>query len=129
MSFQHVAPLTTEDLAQAALYAHPIIIYHSIQAAVEGAGVSGGTAYVGSAADINGTDAAYYGVCSNYGNLDEPYMILLTGLPQDPRYAVYLDTYENIKQDYFMYDELSRKYDAQLTMLFVQASESGEVGA
>ena len=129
LSFQHVAPLTTEDLAQAALYAHPIIIYHSIQAAVEGAGVSGGTAYVGSAADINGTNAAYYGVCSNYGNLDEPYMILLTGLPQDPRYAVYLDTYDGIQQNYFMYDELSRKYDAQLTMLFVQASESGEVGA
>ena len=129
LSFQHVAPLTTEDLAQAALYAHPIIIYHSIQAAVEGAGVSGGTAYVGSAADINGTNAAYYGVCSNYGNLDEPYMILLTGLPQDPRYAVYLDTYDGIQQNYFMYDELSRKYDAQLTMLFVQASESEEVGA
>lgn len=129
LSFQHVAPLTTEDLAQAALYAHPIIIYHSIQAAVEGAGVSGGTAYVGSAAVINGTNAAYYGVCSNYGNLDEPYMILLTGLPQDPRYAVYLDTYDGIQQNYFMYDELSRKYDAQLTMLFVQASESGEVGA
>ncbi len=129
LSFQHVAPLTTEDLAQAALYAHPIIIYHSIQAAVEGAGVSGGTAYVGSAADINGTNAAYYGVCSNYGNLDEPYMILLTGLPQDPRYAVYRDTYDGIQQNYFMYDELSRKYDAQLTMLFVQASESGEVGA
>ena len=49
LSFQHVAPLTTEDLAQAALYAHPIIIYDSIQAAVKGAGVSGGTAYVGSA--------------------------------------------------------------------------------
>ena len=129
LSFQHVAPLTTEDLAQAALYAHPIIIYDSIQAAVEGAGVSGGTAYVGSAAVINGTNAAYYGVCSNYGNLDEPYMILLTGLPQDPRYAVYLDTYDGIQQNYFMYDELSRKYDAQLTMLFVQASESGEVGA
>ena len=129
LSFQHVAPLTTEDLAQAALYAHPIIIYDSIQAAVKGAGVSGGTAYVGSAAVINGTNAAYYGVCSNYGNLDEPYMILLTGLPQDPRYAVYLDTYDGIQQNYFMYDELSRKYDAQLTMLFVQASESGEVGA
>lgn len=129
LSFQHVAPLTTEDLAQAALYAHPIIIYDSIQDAVKGAGVSGGTAYVGSAADINGTNAAYYGVCSNYGNLTQKYMILLTGLPQDPRYAVYLDTYENIKQDYFMYDELSRKYDAQLTMLFVQASESGEVSA
>ncbi len=129
LSFQHVAPLTTEDLAQAALYAHPIIIYDSIQAAVEGAGTKDGSAYVDSAADINGTDAAYYGVCSNYGNLTQKYMILLTGLPQDPRYAVYLDTYENIKQDYFMYDELSRKYDAQLTMLFVQASESGEVGA
>ena len=129
LSFQHVAPLTTEDLAQAALYAHPITIYDSIQDAVKGAGVSGGTAYVGSAADINGTNAAYYGVCSNYGNLDEPYMILLTGLPQDPRYAVYHDTYDGIQQNYFMYDELSRKYDAQLTMLFVQASESGEVGA
>lgn len=129
LSFQHVAPLTTEDLAQAALYAHPIIIYDSIQAAVEGAGTKDGSAYVGSAAVINGTNAAYYGVCSNYGNLDEPYMILLTGLPQDPRYAVYLDTYDGIQQNYFMYDELSRKYDAQLTMLFVQASESGEVSA
>ena len=129
LSFQHVAPLTTEDLAQAALYAHPIIIYDSIQAAVKGAGVSGGTAYVGSAADINGTNAAYYGVCSNYGNLTQKYMMLLTGLPQDPRYAVYRDTYDGIQQNYFMYDELSRKYDAQLTMLFVQASESGEVGA
>lgn len=129
LSFQHVAPLTTEDLAQAALYAHPITIYDSIQDAVKGAGVSGGTAYVGSAADINGTNAAYYGVCSNYGNLTQKYMMLLTGLPQDPRYAVYRDTYDGIQQNYFMYDELSRKYDAQLTMLFVQASESGEVGA
>lgn len=129
LSFQHVAPLTTEDLAQAALYAHPIIIYDSIQDAVEGAGTKDGSAYVGSAADINGTDAAYYGVCSNYGNLTQKYMILLTGLPQDPRYAVYLDTYDGIQQNYFMYDELSRKYDAQLTMLFVQASESGEVSA
>ena len=129
LSFQHVAPLTTEDLAQAALYAHPITIYDSIQDAVKGAGVSGGTAYVGSAAVINGTNAAYYGVCSNYGNLTQKYMMLLTGLPQDPRYAVYRDTYDGIQQNYFMYDELSRKYDAQLTMLFVQASESGEVGA
>lgn len=129
LSFQHVAPLTTEDLAQAALYAHPIIIYDSIQAAADGKGVTGGAASVASAADINGTNAAYYGVCSNYGNLDEPYMILLTGLPQDPRYAVYHDTYDGIQQNYFMYDELSRKYDAQLTMLFVQASESGEVSA
>lgn len=129
LSFQHVAPLTTEDLAQAALYAHPIIIYDSIQDAVEGAGTKGGSAYVDSAAVINGTNAAYYGVCSNYGNLTQKYMMLLTGLPQDPRYAVYLDTYDGIQQNYFMYDELSRKYDAQLTMLFVQASESGEVGA
>ena len=96
---------------------------------MEGAGTKDGSAYVGSAADINGTDAAYYGVCSNYGNLTQKYMILLTGLPQDPRYAVYLDTYDGIQQNYFMYDELSRKYDAQLTMLFVQASESGEVSA
>lgn len=112
ITFQHIAPLTTEQSAQAAIYAHDIRI---------GTFANGMLTFrdsISSISDIK-ENQNNYGQCSNYENMPEldKYLIGLYGLTDNPLTIPQGGTYK-------LFGELSRKYNAQLTVLFVQASEA-----
>lgn len=112
ITFQHIAPLTTEQSAQAAIYAHDIRI---------GTFANGTLTFrdsISSISDIK-ENQNNYGQCSNYENMPEldKYLIGLYGLTDNPLTIPQGGTYK-------LFGELSRKYNAQLTVLFVQASEA-----
>ena len=112
ITFQHIAPLTTEQSAQAAIYAHDIRI---------GTFANGMLTFrdsISSISDIK-ENQNNYGQCSNYENMPdkERYLIGLDGLTDNPLAVPKGGTYK-------LFGELSRKYNAQLTVLFVQASEA-----
>lgn len=112
ITFQHIAPLTTEQSAQAAIYAHDIRI---------GTYANGTLTFIDSISLISDITESKnnYGQCSNYENMPdkERYLIGLDGLTDNPLAVPQGGTYK-------LFGELSRKYNAQLTVLFVQASEA-----
>ena len=112
ITFQHIAPLTTEQSAQAAIYAHDIRI---------GTYANGTLTFIDSISSISDIkeNQNNYGQCSNYENMPdkERYLIGLDGLTDNPLTIPQGGTYK-------LFGELSRKYNAQLTVLFVQASEA-----
>ena len=65
----------------------------------------------------------YYGLCNNLADTpeEERYYISFNGLSPDP-----LDGGENVI--YSLHESLSRKYQTQLTVLFVQRSEVAGMG-
>ncbi len=114
LTFSHVAPMDDES----ADFAHAVSF------------------------DVNGTQQTkfsdmgevqdLFGVCSNWENLPDgdpdKYYISLRGVTDDPLKAAYGDAAEV----YSLYEPLTRLYNSQLTVLFVQNGEApagGEVSA
>lgn len=122
LSFQHIEPIDTD----AAVYAHPAehIYAHSGGALTE---VTGDTLTGLLKGDLKNLTALfsgdYYGLCNNLADTpeEERYYISFNGLSPDP-----LDGGENVI--YSLHESLSRKYQTQLTVLFVQRSEVAGMG-
>lgn len=124
--YSHVAPISESTVN----FVHEIENYFS----------GDGSAYAFGGASLGGNDGVF-GICSNYyqsldinengginGGYEGVYFISFAELPDSPFYDTYGNQQQGGQHVYNIYNSLSKTYYIDMTVVFTQASQSGEGG-